>query len=80
MTLIFILRVEAGSGSDSGDDGLVRLVGGPNEFEGRVEVCLKGVWRRWCATGPVDLQASIVVCGQLGHLDGIQNANNVSMY
>ena len=27
----------------------MRLVGGPNEFEGRVEVCLEGQWRRWCA-------------------------------
>ena len=55
----------------------MRLVGGPNEFEGRVEVRLGGVWRRWCATGGrADAETPIVVCRQLGHLHGIQNANN----
>ena len=47
----------------------MRLVGGPNDFEGRVEVCLGGVWRRWChsqGSGIVDTEAA-VVCRQLGH-------------
>lgn len=48
------------------EDGEVRLVGGPNDFEGRVEVCLGGVWRRWCGSGLVDTEAA-VVCRQLGH-------------
>ena len=52
----------------------MRLVAGPNEFEGRVEVCLGGVWRRWCATGPVDGESVVVLCRQLGY-DGIQNAD-----
>ena len=44
----------------------MRLVGGPNEFEGRVEVCLGGEWRRWCAgsTFVQNIEAS-VVCRQL---------------
>ena len=48
----------------SDDD--VRLVGGPSEFEGRVEVCLGGVWRRWCANSGFikDVEAT-VVCRQL---------------
>ncbi len=28
------------------DHGKIRLFGGPNEFEGRVKVCIGGVWRR----------------------------------
>ena len=51
-------------------DGDVRLVGGPNEFEGRVEVCLEGVWARWCHTGGVVDDEARVVCRQLGHDDG----------
>ena len=44
-------------------------MGGPNEFEGRVEVCLEGVWARWCQRGVVRDEAR-VVCRQLGHGDG----------
>ena len=50
----------------------MRLVGGPNDFEGRVEVCLGGVWRRWCGSGVVDTEAA-VVCRQLGHGAGGQS-------
>ena len=54
-------------------DGDVRLVGGPNDFEGRVEVCLGGVWRRWCRSSVrVDTEAA-VVCRQLGHGIGGQS-------
>ena len=49
----------------------MRLVGGPNDFEGRVEVCLGGVWRRWCSSANVDNEAA-VVCRQLGHGRGGQ--------
>ena len=52
-------------------DGRVRLVGGPNEFEGRVEVCLEGVWARWCQRGALVVRDETrVVCRQLGHDDG----------
>lgn len=44
----------------------MRLFGGPNEFEGRVEVCLEGDWARWCQSGDIDEEAD-VVCRQLGH-------------
>ena len=57
---------------NGGDNGEVRLVGGPNDFEGRVEVCLEGVWRRWChsqGSGIVDTETA-VVCRQLGHGTG----------
>ena len=47
----------------------MRLLGGPNEFEGRVEVCLGGVWGRLCAGtvfSGIELDnAAAVVCRQL---------------
>ncbi len=45
-------------------------MGGPNALEGCVEVCLGGVWRRWCGGNFVlDVEAT-VVCRQLGYSDG----------
>ena len=59
------------SGEDVCDvDGDLRLAGGPNEFEGRVEVCLGGVWRRWCFSAGT--RATGVACRQLGFTDGIE--------
>ena len=53
-------------------DGTVRLTGGPNDFEGRVEVCLDGAWRRWCLPrGVIDDEAT-VICRQLGHNDNLE--------
>ena len=46
----------------------MRLVGGPNEFEGRVEVYVGGVWARWCHPGGSIKRTIVrVVCRQLGH-------------
>ena len=47
------------------DDGSIRLTGGPNKFEGRVEVCVDGSWGQVCAMAWTRDDAQ-VVCRQLG--------------
>ena len=55
-------------------DGDVRLVGGGTRYEGRVEVCLNGVWGRVCFYSWSSSGAQ-VVCRQLGF--PILGENNV---
>ena len=43
----------------------IRLVGGQNEFEGRVEVCINNVWGTICDYGWNSADAS-VACRQAG--------------
>ena len=49
-------------------DGEVRLVGGLNEYEGRVEVCVSSTWGTVCSGNYYwDISDGKVVCRQLGH-------------
>ena len=47
-------------------EGSVRLVNGSIEQEGRVEVCIGGVWGSICSTAWNRVNG-YVVCSQLGH-------------
>ena len=47
------------------EENAIRLVGGRNKFEGRVEVCQDGQWKTVCSRGWGDEEAQ-VVCRQLG--------------
>ena len=47
-------------------EGTVRLIGGVNETEGRVEICLGGLWGTVCDDSWT-YQDAQVVCKQLGY-------------
>ena len=47
--------------------GDVRLIGGTNDYEGTVEVCVNNLWGTICDSSWSSNDAS-VVCSQLGYL------------
>ena len=56
--------------------GDVRLVNGTGSYEGRVEICLSGVWKAVCDYRWNNLDAG-VVCAQLNYLpQGIVHSHN----
>ena len=46
--------------------GEIRLVDGTTIYEGRVEVCMNGIWGAVCDSGWSDFEA-YAVCHQLGY-------------
>lgn len=50
-------------------EGAVRLAGGPNRYEGRLEVCHEGLWGSVCNNGWSAEIDGAVVCRQIGGLN-----------
>ena len=57
---------------DKSPTGDVRLVGGRNRFEGRVEICDEGEWKTVCDRG-WNKEEARVVCEQLGYVANHSN-------
>ena len=63
------LRICTGTSTPASNctDGALRLVGGTNPAEGRVEICINNAWGTVCDDG-FSREDALVVCRQVGKL------------
>ena len=65
MILQFINNTVLATGEVPCANGTVQLVGGPNEFEGRVEFCANGSWAQVCDSGAWGPIPASLVCSAI---------------
>ena len=61
------IRTDASTPASNCTDGTLRLVGGINPAEGRIEICINNAWGTICDNGFTKEEA-LVACRQLGKL------------
>ena len=61
------IRADASTPASNCSDGTLRLVGGINPAEGRIEICINNAWGTICDDGFTKEEA-LVACRQLGKL------------
>lgn len=49
------------------DSFAVRLTGGRSASEGKLEMCINGLWSAVCGSSDTDIGEAAVVCSQLGY-------------
>ena len=64
--IVHLFTTEAGTIPDKCEHGEIRLVGGTEEYEGNVEVCINSVWSTICDSGWSTNDAR-VACTQAGY-------------
>ena len=64
----YCLITENGTIPDNCEHGEVRLVGGYEDYEGNVEVCVSGVWSTICDSG-WSTNDALVACAQVGYAE-----------
>ena len=65
---IYFITMHTEPGHDGCMEGSVRLVNSTIEYEGRVEVCVDGVWSTVCGVGALD---AATICRVAGYPGGI---------
>ena len=75
--IVFSLFILLAAPTQACQEGSVRLVNGTIEQEGRVEVCIGGLWGSMCYSTWNNPSANrFVVCNQLGHRSSSGSINS----